>query len=54
MEEPAGETVDVMNVESAGIDENLKEKQLYVLPVEDNFLDFFGIRLIAGRGLFTI
>jgi putative ABC transport system permease protein len=50
MEEPAGETVDVMNVESTGIDESIKEKQLYVLSVEDNFLDFFGIKLVSGRG----
>ena len=49
MEEPAGETVDVMNIESQGIDESIKEKQLYVLSVEDNFLDFFGIQLISGR-----
>jgi putative ABC transport system permease protein len=49
MEEPAGETVDVMNVESQGIDERIKEKQLFVLSVEDNFLDFFGIQLISGR-----
>jgi putative ABC transport system permease protein len=49
MEEPAGETVDVMNVESPGIAENIKEKQLYVLSVEDNFLDFFGIQLKTGR-----
>jgi putative ABC transport system permease protein len=49
MEEPSGETVDVMNIESEAIDKNLKEKQLFVLPVDDNFLDFFGIRLISGR-----
>jgi putative ABC transport system permease protein len=49
IEEPAGETVDAWNIESSAIDENLKDKQLFVLSVEDNFLDFFGIGLITGR-----
>ena len=48
MAEPSGETVLVMNIESP-TNENLKDKQLYVISVEDNFLDFFGIRLISGR-----
>lgn len=50
MEEPSGETMDAMNVESAEIKDDLKDKPLYILPVEDNFLAFFNIRLIAGRG----
>jgi putative ABC transport system permease protein len=49
MEEPAGETMDVLEVESSAIDETIKNKQLYVLSVEDNFLTFFDIPLIAGR-----
>jgi putative ABC transport system permease protein len=49
IEEPAGETVDAWNIKSTAIDQNLKDKQLFVLPVEDNFLDFFGLQLIAGR-----
>lgn len=49
MEEPAGETMDVLDVESSAIDETIKNKQLYVLSVEDNFLTFFDIPLIAGR-----
>lgn len=49
MEEPSGETMDVFKVESPEIDINLKDQQLYVLPVEDNFLTFFNIPLIAGR-----
>jgi putative ABC transport system permease protein len=47
--EPSGETLDALQVESPGIKDNLEEKRLYVLPVEDNFLDFFKIPLIAGR-----
>lgn len=49
MEEPAGETMDALDVESSAIDESIKNKQLYVLSVEDNFLTFFDIPLIAGR-----
>jgi putative ABC transport system permease protein len=49
MEEPSGETVDALQVESPGFKDNLEEKRLYVLSVEDNFLDFFNIPLVAGR-----
>jgi putative ABC transport system permease protein len=49
MEEPSGETMDALNVESSAINENLKDKPLYVLSVEDNFLTFFELKLIAGR-----
>jgi putative ABC transport system permease protein len=49
MEEPSGETMDALKVESSAISDNLKDKELYVLPVEDNFLSFFDIKLIAGR-----
>ena len=49
LEEPTGETLDAMQVESPEIDENHKSNPLYVLAVEDNFLDFFNIPLIAGR-----
>lgn len=50
MEQPSGETLDALRIESSGIKDNLEEKELFVLPVEDNFLDFFKIPLIAGRG----
>lgn len=49
MEEPSGETMDAFNVESSGIRADLKDRSLYVLPVEDNFFDFFDLKLIAGR-----
>jgi putative ABC transport system permease protein len=49
MEEPSGETMDALNVESSAISENLKDKPLYVLSVEDNFLTFFELKLITGR-----
>jgi putative ABC transport system permease protein len=49
MEEPGGETMDAMAVESSGLDENHKDKPLYVLSVEDNFLNFFDLPLVAGR-----
>ncbi|MEI6048240.1 MAG: ABC transporter permease [Bacteroidota bacterium] len=53
IEEPAGETVDVWDIESSAIEENRKDRQLYVLSVEDNFLDFFGIQLLSGRNFVT-
>jgi len=49
MEEPSGETLDALQVESPEIDENHKDNPLYVLAVEDNFLDFFNIPVVAGR-----
>ena len=49
MEEPGGETLDAFQVESSAIDENHKNKQLYLLSVEDNFLNFFNIPLVAGK-----
>jgi putative ABC transport system permease protein len=49
MEEPSGETVDALPVESPALEESNEENKLYVLSVEDNFLDFFNIPLIAGR-----
>jgi putative ABC transport system permease protein len=49
IEEPSGETVDAMQVESTAIDDIHEDNPLYVLSVEDNFLDFFGLSLIAGR-----
>lgn len=49
MEQPSGETLDALKVESPGIKDNLEEKNLFVIPAEDNFLDFFKIPLIAGR-----
>ena len=49
MEEPGGETLDALPVESPALDDSHKDKPLFVLPVEDNFLNFFDIKLIAGR-----
>jgi putative ABC transport system permease protein len=49
MEEPSGETVDALQVESPAIEKGPEEKRLYVLSVEDNFLDFFKIPLVTGR-----
>ena len=43
MEEPSGETVDALQVESPAIEKSPEETRLYVLSVEDNFLDFFKI-----------
>ncbi len=49
MEQPSGETLDALKIVSSGIKDNLEQKELFVLPVEDNFLDFFHLQLIAGR-----
>ncbi len=49
IEEPSGETLDALQVESGEIGKGSDEMRLFVLAVEDNFLDFFNIPLIAGR-----
>lgn len=49
MEEPSGETLDALQVESGEIGKGNDETRLFVLSVEDNFLDFFQIPLIAGK-----
>jgi putative ABC transport system permease protein len=49
MEVPSGETLDALQVESSGFKDKAEEKQVYVLSVEDNFLDFFKIPLVTGR-----
>ncbi len=49
MEPPSGETLDAIRIESSGIKDTLGVKELFVMPVEDNFLDFFKIPLIVGR-----
>jgi putative ABC transport system permease protein len=49
MEEPSGETLDALQVESTGFKDNTEIKRLYVISVEDNFFDFFNIPLVAGR-----
>lgn len=48
-EEPTGETVDALEVESTDLDPDHQNIPLYVMSVEDNFLDFFNLKLIAGR-----
>jgi putative ABC transport system permease protein len=53
MEEPSGETLDALKIESPGIKDILEEKRLFVMSVEDNFFDFFKIPLIAGRSFST-
>jgi len=49
LEEPTGETVDALEVESTDLDPDHQNIPIYVMSVEDNFLDFFNLRLIAGR-----
>lgn len=49
MEEPTGETLDALQVESSAIDESHKDKPLYVISVEDNFIEFFDLPLVSGR-----
>ena len=49
IEEPSGETLDALQIESGEIGKGNDETRLFVLAVEDNFLDFFNIPLIAGK-----
>jgi putative ABC transport system permease protein len=49
MDEPSNLLMDAMKFEMDGMDESLQDQFIGVYPVDDNFLDFFGIRLLAGR-----
>ena len=49
MDEPSNLLMDAMQFEMDGMDESLKGQFIGVFPVDDNFLDFFDIKLIAGR-----
>lgn len=53
MEEPSGESLDALRIESSGLKDTLGVRELFVMPVEDNFFDLFKIPLIAGRN-FTL
>ena len=50
MEEPSKLLMDAMHFDMEGMDESLKDEFIGVFPVDDNFLDFYGIELLAGRG----
>ncbi len=49
MDEPSNVLMDAMRFEMDGMDESLKGQFIGVYPVDDNFLEFYGIRLLAGR-----
>jgi len=49
MEEPSGESLDALRIETSGLKDTLGVRELFVMPVEDNFFDLFKIPLIAGR-----
>jgi putative ABC transport system permease protein len=49
MDEPSNLLMDAMQFEMDGMDESLKGQFIGVYPVDDNFLDFFDIKLLAGR-----
>lgn len=49
MEEPSGQTLDAMSFEMGGIPDDKKDLSLYVLPVDDNFINFFNLEMISGE-----
>jgi putative ABC transport system permease protein len=49
IDEPSNVLMDAMRFEMDGMDESLRDQFIGVLPVDDNFLEFYGIRLLAGR-----
>jgi len=49
MEEPGHEVLDAMQFEMDGMDESLIGEYLNVLPVDNSFLEFYDIPLIAGE-----
>jgi putative ABC transport system permease protein len=48
MEEPTGEAMDANTFEIGGIDEG--EKQLFLFPVDEDFLRFYNLEVIHGTG----
>ena len=46
-ENPSSENLDMISIETTGTD--LKDKMIYVYPVDDNFFDFYNIKLANGR-----
>ena len=46
-ENPSSENLDMMPFETSGVASG--DKMLYVYPVDDNFFDFYHIKLVAGR-----
>lgn len=49
MDEPSSMLMDAMHFRMDGMDGSLEDQFIMVEPVDDNFLDFYGIRLLAGR-----
>ena len=49
MEEPGYEIMDMMGFDTSGVDDQASKKLLYVSPVDDNFFNFYRIKLVAGR-----
>ena len=48
MEEPTGETMDARTFEIDGVDEG--EKQLFLFPVDQDFLRFYDLEILHGSG----
>jgi putative ABC transport system permease protein len=48
MEPPSGYVMDAMGVEMEGLSED-EDISVYVFPVEDNYIDFYDIPIIAGE-----
>jgi putative ABC transport system permease protein len=53
MEPPSGYIMDAMGFEMEGFNETEEEKMIYVFPVDDNYLDFYQIPVIAGENFST-
>jgi putative ABC transport system permease protein len=49
MQEPGTEVLDAMQYEMDGMDESMKGDLISVFPVDNTFLDFYNIPLIAGK-----
>ena len=49
MEEPGHDVMDAMAYEMEGKDESQEDDYIGVMPVDDSYLDFYDITLIAGR-----
>jgi putative ABC transport system permease protein len=47
-ENPAYENMDMMTFETTNVSDDIKDKHLFVYPADDNFFQFYNIKLLAG------
>jgi putative ABC transport system permease protein len=49
-ENPADENMDMMPFETIHVSDDVKDKLLFVYPADDNFFEFYNIKVLSGQG----